>query len=88
MGTSVAESSPGDGAGIHVIGNGNRVEGNSVNRNDRGIEVDVSGNLVVRNSASSNTDAYGSIVSGNTVGPIVNSGNIASSSNPHANYEF
>jgi parallel beta-helix repeat protein len=60
----------GGGAGIHVTSSDNRVEGNNVTDNDRGIDVDVSGNLVIRNSASGNTSNY-EIVAGNAVGAIV-----------------
>jgi parallel beta-helix repeat protein len=75
-----------DGAGIHVTGSGNRLEGNSVTDNDRGIDVDATQNLVIRNSASGNTTEY-AIAGGNTVGPIVTSATIGASDNPHANYE-
>jgi hypothetical protein len=74
------------GAGIHVTAFGNRIEGNGVMSNARGIDVDAGSNLVIRNDAASNGTNY-DIAAGNTVGPIVNSGNIATSDNPHANYE-
>jgi parallel beta-helix repeat protein len=54
-----------DGAGIHVTGRGSRIDGNTVTRNDRGIDVDGGGNLVVRNDASLNTTNF-DIVLGNT----------------------
>ena len=41
----------GAGAGVHVAGQGNRIDGNTVARNVRGIDVDLGGNLVVRNDA-------------------------------------
>ena len=47
-----------DGAGIHVTGRANRIDGNTVTRNDRGIDVDSGGNLVVRNDASLNPTNY------------------------------
>jgi parallel beta-helix repeat protein len=75
-----------EGAGIHVTGGGNRIEGNNVTDNDRGVDVDGAGNLVIHNSAGGNTIEY-SIVAGNTVGPIVTAAGIAASTNPHANYE-
>jgi parallel beta-helix repeat protein len=59
----------GDGAGIHVLWSDNRIENNTVNGNDRGIDVDSSGNLIVRNSASDNTTNY-DISAGNKVGTI------------------
>jgi parallel beta-helix repeat protein len=59
----------GDGAGIHVLAWDNRIDGNNVISNDRGIEVDYSGNFIVRNSASRNSTNY-VIHSGNDVGTI------------------
>lgn len=53
-----------DGAGIRVLGNDCRIEGNHVLDNDRGIDVDSAGNLIIRNSASGNTVAF-EIVAGN-----------------------
>ena len=44
----------GDGAGIHVTSGDNRIDGNNVTDNIRGIDVDVSGSLIVRNSAAGN----------------------------------
>lgn len=78
----------GNGAGIHVTGTENRVEGNNATDNARGIDVDAVDNLIIRNSARGSTVANYDIVAGNTVGPTVTSANIASSHNPHANYEF
>lgn len=77
----------GGGAGIHAVNQNNRIEGNTVSNNDRGIDVDVGGNLVIRNTAGQNTVEY-DIVAGNSVGPIVTSATIAGSNNPHANYEI
>jgi parallel beta-helix repeat protein len=59
----------GDGAGIHAIGYRNRIEGNNVSSNDRGIDVDDANNLIVKNSATGNTTEY-DIVGGNKVGTI------------------
>ncbi len=61
----------GDGAGIHVTGGGNRIEGNNCTDNDRGIDVDVSTNLIVKNTCSGNTTNY-DIVANNAVGTITN----------------
>ena len=47
-----------NGAGVHVTGRANRIDGNTVTRNDRGIDVDSGGNLVVRNDASLNPTNY------------------------------
>lgn len=62
--------SGGDGAGIHATNASNRLEGNSVFGNDRGLDVDVAGNFIVRNTASGNTSNY-EITAGNAVGSIV-----------------
>jgi parallel beta-helix repeat protein len=83
----------GDGAGIHVLSAGNRIENNNVTNNDRGIDIDAASNVVIRNSATNNGAAgvaneYSDIVAGNTVGPVVDSSTIGTSSNPHANYVY
>lgn len=90
----------GDGAGIHTVSSDNRIEGNTVTFNDRGIDVDSIGSLIVRNSASANTTDY-DIVASNRYGPIVNipgagtaavTGNTApstlTSTDPWANYSY
>ncbi len=56
-----------DAAGIFAVGNRNRIEGNNVTYNSRGIDVDGSSNIIVKNSAGGNTTEY-SIVGGNKVG--------------------
>lgn len=64
----------GDGAGIHTTGNGNRIEGNAVSYNDRGIDVDSGGSVIVRNAARTNgTSSAGnySIAADNRYGPII-----------------
>lgn len=58
------------GAGIFV-GAGNRVEGNTVIDNARGIEVTGGQNLIIRNSARSNGFKNYVIASGNRRAPIV-----------------
>ena len=58
-----------DGAGIHSTSTDNRIDGNTVTDNDRGIDVDSSGSLIVRNSASGNGTQY-SIAAGNDTGAI------------------
>ncbi len=78
----------GDGAGINVTGSNTRIEGNNATNNDRGIDCNpATGNLIIRNSASGNAPNY-DIVAGNTAGRLVTNANIATSSNPHANYDF
>jgi len=71
--TSSNNGLAGDGAGIHVTGNDNRIEGNTVTLNDDGILLDasVNGNLVVRNHASGNTTNYTNPVSGNFIGTLI-----------------
>jgi parallel beta-helix repeat protein len=64
----------GDGAGIHVTATGNRVDGNHVAGNDRGIDVDSVANTIVRNTATGNPVNY-DIVAGNSIGAIVLPGN-------------
>lgn len=60
-----------EGADIHVTGGSNRIEGNHVRLNVRGIDVDGSGNWVIRNSAADNTKNY-EIAADNVFGAIVN----------------
>ncbi len=48
-------SSVGSGAGIHMTSTDNRVEGNHVTDNDRGIEADSGGSAILRNTASGNS---------------------------------
>ena len=57
------------GSGIHTTGSDNRIDGNNVIGNDRGIDVDSTGSLIVRNSASGNSTQF-SIAAGNDVGTI------------------
>jgi parallel beta-helix repeat protein len=75
----------GDGAGICVEGLDNRIDGNLVLSNDRGIETAMGGNTIVRNSASGNGTDYGAISTGNDVGPL---GNAATATSPWANVWF
>jgi len=56
----------GDGAGIHVRGAGNRIEGNNVTDNDRGLDVDDNNNYLADNTVYDNTDNY-DLVAGNQV---------------------
>ncbi len=57
------------GAGIYVPGQFNRIEGNSLVQNGRGIQVTGTRNVIVSNSASFNANNY-TIGETNTVGPI------------------
>jgi parallel beta-helix repeat protein len=49
----------GEGAGIHSTGADNRIEGNNVTDNTRGIDVDAAGNFIIKNSASGNPAGSG-----------------------------
>jgi parallel beta-helix repeat protein len=90
----------GDGAGIHTTSFENRIEGNNVTNNDRGIDVDSTGNLIIKNSAATNAIDY-VIAASNRYGPIINitaagaaavSGNTAASTvasaDPWANFSY
>jgi parallel beta-helix repeat protein len=44
----------GDGAGIHVTGGRNRIDGNNVTSSDRGIDVDQANNSIVNNTVRGN----------------------------------
>lgn len=74
-----------DGAGILATGTGNRIDGNTVVSNDRGIDVDATGNLIVRNDARLNTLEF-DIVAGNEVGPIDGAA-VFDATNPWANID-
>jgi parallel beta-helix repeat protein len=88
----------GDGAGILVIFDESRIEGNNCTNNDRGIDVDGAGNIIIRNTCSGNTVNW-DIVAGNSY-LIVQAATTASnftgdaggggvgSTNPHANFTF
>jgi parallel beta-helix repeat protein len=77
----------GVGAGIHSTG-ADRIEGNHVRYNPRGIRVSQGTNsLVIRNSASENTVNY-DIVGNHAVGPILTGSNPITSVNPWANFSF
>ncbi|MBN1268691.1 MAG: right-handed parallel beta-helix repeat-containing protein [Kiritimatiellae bacterium] len=47
-----------NGANIHALGNGNRIEGNQLSGADRGLDVDGTGNYVADNTVRGNTDNY------------------------------
>jgi len=54
-----------DGAGIHVTGFTNRIEGNNCAQNTRGLDVDMGSNVIIGNSVGTNTTNF-DIVAGNT----------------------
>src|SRR5256714_385963 len=60
----------GNGAGVHTTGGNNRIEGNNVTSNYRGIQVDGTGSLIIKNSASDNSSDY-LIGASNRYGPVV-----------------
>jgi parallel beta-helix repeat protein len=64
----------GIGAGLKVTGTDCRIDGNTIMRNDLGMDVQLTGNFIVRNTASGNTTNY-QIVASNKVGVIVNAPN-------------
>ena len=86
----------GDGAGVFADGDGNRIEGNNVIKNGRGIDIDGTGNIIIKNTASDNTDVTGSpsanydIAVGNAYGQIINvaGGGGFINTDPTANFEF
>lgn len=61
------------------------ISDNSITGNDVGVKLDGPNNLVVRNFVRANTTNI-SAAGGNIVGPIVNAANIATQTNPSANY--
>jgi parallel beta-helix repeat protein len=75
----------GDGAGVHVTGRANRIDGNTATSNDRGVDVDAGGNLVVRNDASLNATNF-DIVPGNTNANVESPGSNFVLDRPWANF--
>ncbi|MCA9293886.1 MAG: right-handed parallel beta-helix repeat-containing protein, partial [Phycisphaerales bacterium] len=90
----------GDGAGIRVSFNDNRIEGNNCTQADRGIDVNGSGNVIFRNTCADNTvnwdiaanNIFGAIVDRRTPANAAVSGNSAPSSagttDPNANFSY
>jgi parallel beta-helix repeat protein len=80
----------GDGAGVHVTGGADLIEGNSVTGNDRGIELDANNsNVIIKNRANGNTTDYDIPAGNNIVGTIVTTGaamNSATNSNINISY--
>jgi len=95
-----ANGSLGNGAGIHATEVRNRIEGNNVVNNTRGIYVNntfAGGSLLIRNSASNNpqTGSPGAsnyvFAAGQTFGPtnnLVGAGGVITNQNPWANFSF
>jgi parallel beta-helix repeat protein len=57
-------------AGIYAGGSFNRIEGNTVNSSDRGIQVLAARNVIINNTAAANTINY-EFAAGNSFGPII-----------------
>lgn len=65
----------GTGMGIKATGTDSRIEGNSLMRNDIGLDVQLSGNFIVRNTAAGNGTVNYQIIANNKVGFIVSAPN-------------
>lgn len=81
-----------DDVGILVVGEHNRIDGNSVLENGTGIGVVERRNLILRNTSTENRgDAY-NIGDGNAFGPIVEARNdlsrLENAEHPWANFEY
>ena len=79
--------------GIEVRGTTNRIEANNATGNTaigiRASDANATGNLIIRNSSAFNTgEEYGINTSANATGPIVTQANVATNTNPHANFDF
>jgi parallel beta-helix repeat protein len=57
-------------AGVHSAETNNRIEGNNLISNGRGINVEAAGSLIAKNSASNNTTDY-VIAANNRYGPVI-----------------
>ncbi|MCC6230854.1 MAG: right-handed parallel beta-helix repeat-containing protein [Phycisphaerales bacterium] len=66
----VSNGEGGDGAGIHITGTRNRVEGNQCDASDRGIDVDADENIIIRNTCTNNAINW-DIAANNVFGPII-----------------
>ncbi|OGV43436.1 MAG: hypothetical protein A2X46_13530 [Lentisphaerae bacterium GWF2_57_35] len=78
----------GNGAGIRVAGDENRIDSNHLSDNDQGLAVTSSGNAIMRNTAGGNATNY-AIVAGNATGALINvSGGGAIAGDAWANIAF
>ena len=75
--------------GIAVrVGGGNRIEGNSVTFcSASGIDVATIQNCIIRNYGANQPSDY-VVIANNIFGPIVTTGTVGASNNPHSNYQF
>lgn len=78
------------GAGIRVSNaGGNRIEGNNVVQNFRGIDVLSTRNIIGHNTAAANVNADYIFVAGNSTGPVVNVASVGDiSGTANANHPF
>lgn len=85
-------------AGIKVTGTDCRIDGNTLMRNDIGMDVQLAGSFIIRNAAAGNTTNY-QIIASNKVGTIVSAPNSAAvngstggagvgSTDPWANFSY
>lgn len=74
------------GAGIHLTGTVNIVDGNVATANANGILSDTGNSTVVRNSARNNTSANYALVADDLQGVVITLANILSSTISHFNY--
>lgn len=77
-----------EGAGINVVSQDNRVDGNNVTTNPKGVHVRGPGNLVVRNSASANTVDYLIVPGNRDAQVVVNPASGFVSTDPWANFSY
>ena len=86
--TCTANGSAAGQAGLLTTSDGNRVEGNSCNKNSgHGFQINGAGNLVIRNNACGNTVTDYSVIAGNNYGQILLSPGAAFvNANPWANF--
>lgn len=76
------------GAGIFVSGQGNRIENNTLSRNDYGLQITATSNFVARNTAYGNMVNY-SIVAANSLAGIANVAGVSfTNTNPWTNFEY
>jgi hypothetical protein len=76
------------GAGVHITGMRNRIDGNNVALNAAGIKVDSNLNLIIRNSASGSSVNDYVIAAGNNDAERVVGGTAFTSTDPWANFAF
>jgi len=85
----ISNGTAGIGAGIHLTGNGTRIDSCQMNSNDQGILCDLADNLITRNSARGNSVANFSFPAGSEYGEIIiNPGNAFVATNAWANFAY